>query len=295
MSVTAAEKWTAHIDAMFAQQARIHGEWPPQGDVYGESAQWYRHDPHRDLDLQLEAITSYLRPTDVLLDWGGGAGRVCLPMALRCREVITMDSSPGMGAVFEETAKEAGITNARFVLADWLEVEGIVGDVSIAVSVIGLVRDIVPFIDKLAAASRRRVMVFWLAPLPANNWYDALFPLIHGEEPVGWPDHRLLLPVLWEMGILPDVRVVPGFLDGRLPLPQTREEAVALVRGRLAPPRLGSEVQARARDVIEAHLDEYVVQTPEGFRGVYGERDPRDERHLLITWETGASNVQTGG
>ncbi len=58
-----------------------------------------------------------------------------------------------------ESAAEAGITNARSVRADWLEAEGIQGDVAITSNVTYFVRDIVRFVENLGAASRRRVMI----------------------------------------------------------------------------------------------------------------------------------------
>ena len=89
-----------------------------------------RFDPHRDSDAPSSTIASYVEPDDVVIDVGGGAGRVALPLALRCREVINVDSSPAMKHAFEECAKEAGINNVRFVQSDWLDTEGIEGDVS---------------------------------------------------------------------------------------------------------------------------------------------------------------------
>ena len=68
-------------------------------------AQIFRMDPDRDL----EVIASYLRPDDVFIDVGGGAGRVCLPLAQRYREVVMVEPSPGMGAEFDAIRKEAGI------------------------------------------------------------------------------------------------------------------------------------------------------------------------------------------
>ena len=73
-------------------------------------------------------------------------------MALRCREVINVDSSEGMGEEFRECAAEAGITNARLVQSDWLEVEGVQGDVIVTANVTYFVRDIVRFISKLEEA-----------------------------------------------------------------------------------------------------------------------------------------------
>src|SRR6266700_4162202 len=109
----AAESYAARIDAVRAQRARLHGALPPSDPWGGPVAQRFRFEPHRPLDANLAVLASYMRPEDVLLDVGGGAGRVALPMALRCREVTVVDASPGMGAEFATVAAAAGIANAR--------------------------------------------------------------------------------------------------------------------------------------------------------------------------------------
>src|SRR4029077_5318355 len=114
-------------------------------------AQPFHADPRRPLDSLLTTIASYVREGDVLVDVGGGAGRLSLPLALRCREVVIVDPSEGMRAVFEKTAKDAGITNARFVTAGWLEADDIEGDVALVAHVTYFVREIAPFLRKLNA------------------------------------------------------------------------------------------------------------------------------------------------
>lgn len=180
--MTPAELYAARIDAVRAQRARLHGT-PPLDDPWGGSvAQRFRYDPHRPLDPNLTVLASHLRPDDVLVDVGGGAGRVALPLALRCREVLTVDASPGMGEVFAAAA--AGISNARFLHANWLEAEGVQGDVTLTSNVTYFVREIDNFLDKLATAACRRVMItVWSVANP--NQSAALFHLVYGEEP--WP------------------------------------------------------------------------------------------------------------
>ncbi len=272
----AAEIYTAHIDAVNEQRVRLHGA-QQMGDSWGGAmASRFRYDPRRELDANLEAIASYVRAEDVVIDVGGGAGRACLPMALRCREVINVDPSAGMQTEFEGCAAEAGMENARFILADWLEAEKVQGDVVITANVTYFVGDILGFVGKLEEASRRRiVMNVWSVPPP--NQRAPLFRLVYGEEQEKAPGHQQLLPVLWEMGILPDVHVQPGtFRVGELP--QTREEAVhQATQGQW----LGPKDQDRGRNLIEEHFEELFESGPDGFRSRW---QPKAQE-LLITWE----------
>jgi SAM-dependent methyltransferase len=280
--MSAAEQYAAMVDAVTAQRARLHGERRTDDPWTGERVQRFRYDPRRRLDANLEILASYVRAEDVLIDVGGGAGRLSLPLALRCREVINVDASAAMLAAFEELAAQAGIRNARAVQSDWLAAEGIQGDVTLAANVTYFVRDIGPFVRKLETASRRRVMILvWSEPPPNLN--GPLFRLVYGEEQAPLPGHRALLPVLWEMGILPDVRVLPlpPRMMGLLPpggYPRTPEEAIAFtMTGRW----LASKDHERARRVLEAHFRELFEETAEGFRP----RWQMEAREVLITWE----------
>jgi SAM-dependent methyltransferase len=281
--MTAAETYAARIDAVRAQRARLHGAPPPDDPWAGPIAQRFRADPHRPLDANLAVLASHIRPEDVLLDVGGGAGRVALPLALRCREVTVVDASPGMGVEFTAAAAAAGISNARFVHANWLEAAGFQGDVALTSNVTYFVREIVPFIEKLASAARRRVMItVWSVANPNQN--AAIFRLVYGEDPVGVPGYRELLPVLWELDILPDVHVLPGVpmvpggtMGARLP--QTQEDAVQLgLQGQW----LGHQDHARARHLIAERFSELFAPSPEGFRPLWRQ----EAREMLITWET---------
>lgn len=283
--MTAVEAYAARFDAREAQDRRLLGERP--GDVWEPlvSAGAFQRDPRRALkepDTELAAILEYVRPEDTVLDIGGGAGRFGLPLALRCRRVINIDPSPSMGQAFQRIAGEADIGNVQLIPQDWLSAPEVEGDLSLVAYVTYFVRDIVPFIAKLVRASRHRVVVLLHALPPPDRGAD-LFPLAYGEQRERVPGYRELVPVLWEMGILPNIRVLRGGGREAGRLPQSRDEAIE--RALADWPKRGDE--ERAHSLLRAHFDEIFVATPVGFR----RRASLDQRSLLITWETQAQPV----
>jgi hypothetical protein len=74
-----------------------------------------------------------------------------------------------MSNEFKSLTEESGIKNARLIAANWLEAEGIQGDVVTTSDVTYFVRDIVPFIEKMEAAPRRRVMITVGSEPPPNR------------------------------------------------------------------------------------------------------------------------------
>ncbi len=282
----AIEDYTALIDAVESQRDWMQGPIIP--DYWGgETAKRFRADPKRRMDDNFGILAAFVRPDDVFVDAGGVAGRFSLPMALRCHQVINVDPSLGMGQEFDESAADAGIDNASFVLSDWLDVDGVEGDVVHAAHVTYFVRDITRFVANLESAARRRVIIN-LASVAGPMLNAKLFKMVYEEEQTLVPSYAYLLPALWEMGILPDVRFLPQgtTFDGvpRPPeFPQTKEEAVEVA---LAGIWLAPQHRDRADRVVRENFDELFQQEPEGFV-------PRwmpDVREVLITWEPGKSD-----
>ncbi|GAB4336237.1 MAG: hypothetical protein Kow0010_24020 [Dehalococcoidia bacterium] len=272
--VSAAEAYAARVDAINEQRRRF-GRDRARKDRWAERAADFRQNPRRTPDPNLQALLELIHPGDVVVDVGGGAGRNGLPIALRCREVINVDPSEAMVAYFLDAAAEAGIANVRVVEADWLSAEGVEGDVVLAANVTYFVRDIVPFVEKLERAARRLVIIdIWSVPPPAR--VAGLFALLNDEPQVRAPGYRELLPVLWEMDILPDVRVLPAPFRGGRDYPQSRDEAIDFALSQVA-----TLDAARARQRIEAEFDRLYERGAEGYRPLWRP----DARELLITWK----------
>jgi hypothetical protein len=92
---SAADRYASRVDAVLAQRTRLGGP-PPRDRRAGCPADnpLMKADPLRPLDPNLAVIASYIEGDDVIVDIGGGAGRISLPLALRCREVINVEPSP---------------------------------------------------------------------------------------------------------------------------------------------------------------------------------------------------------
>ena len=290
----AVEDYAAMIEAVDSQKERLHGQ--PRPDIWdGATAKRFRADPKREMDDNFQVRASFVRPDDIFVDAGGGAGRLGLPMALRCREVINVDPSPGMGQEFQESAAEAGITNARFVQYDWLDADGshrsVAGDVVHAANVTYFVRDIGRFIRNLeAAASRRVIITVWSVPNPMHS--ATLFKMVYGEAQAVVPGYIHLLPALWEMGILPDVRFLPQVttFDG-VPqppaFPQSKEDAVQMALNGVW---LAPQHRDQGEEMVRKHFDDLFQECPEGFVPQW----IPDVREVLMTWETGQHDDNAG-
>jgi hypothetical protein len=280
-------RYVARVDAVLAQRTRLRGP-QPSGDLFAGLPSGHpllTADPRRPLDPNLEIIASYIEPDDVIIDVGGGAGRISLPLSLRCREVINIEPSLAMATGFRANAAQAGIANARVIEADWLEVDPPVGTVALVNHVTYLTREIVQFVNKLERGGRRRVLITVNSP-PPPSWQRVLFQLVHEEVEEVVPGHVELTNVLWEQGILPDIRVLPLHAARPIIPAPTREAAIAArVAGfggdQWALWPLGSDLEHRLRSMLEARFNELFVLGPEGFVP----RFITPGREILITWQ----------
>ena len=284
---SAAARYTARVDAVLAQRTRLRGPQPP-GDLFAglpPDSALMKADPRRPLDANLQIIASYLEPDDVVIDVGGGAGRMSLPLALRCREVVNLEPSPAMGAGFKANASGAGIANGRVVEGGWRAIDGLVGTVALVNHVTYLTREIAPFIATLQRRGRRRVLISVNSP-PPTSWQQYLFSLVHGEAEEVAPGHVELANVIWELDILPDIRVLPLHTGRPIVAALTREAAVAGAIARFAGDQwtfwpLRPELDQRLRSLLETRFDELFASSKDGF-------SPRwitPGREILITWQ----------
>jgi hypothetical protein len=287
----AADWYAARVDAVLAQRTRLRGP-QPLGDKRSACPADHpllKADPLRPLDPNLAVIASYIEADDVIIDVGGGAGRISLPLALRCREVINVEPSLTMATGFRTNAAGAGISNTRIIEGEWPNVYAPAGSVALVNHVTYLTREIVPFIKKLEQAGRRRVLIT-INSVPGPSLQRVLYQLVHGEAEEVVPGHVELISVIWEMGILPDIRVLPHPTLPFTPAPN-RDAAIAGAIARFPGEQwswwnLGSDLEQRLRVILESRFEELFVTSPEGFIPRY----VTPGRDILITWQPQAES-----
>ena len=253
------------------------------GDPWGEMAELFRLDPLRPLEGNLGALSEYVRETDCLVDVGGGAGRVSLALASSVSHVELVEPSDGMRAQFIAARDEAGITNAQASGDRWMD-SAATGDVITLSDVTYFVRDIAPFIAKLHNSAARRVMITVWNPTP-GDMHGGLYRTLHGEAPAPLPGLPQLAPVLWELGILPDIRPLPDLpwwypeASGGL----SHDDALAFALSAL------DTDDEDDRNLIESKFDLLFQRDSTGL----APRWLTSAREVLLTWETSGNPLPT--
>ena len=199
--------WRAMIQAEHAQSERARGEAPPE-DHWQPYAHHFVADPHRSDDPMVELLLRDIAPQHTVIDVGAGAGRLALPLALRCHHVVAVEPSESMASLLVQQAREHHIDNVSLVQATWEEAETDPVDVVICVHVLYTARDIEAFVRKLEAHARKLVIVV-LFVAPPQSQVRALWRLVHGEERLPLPGLHNFEKVLEEMGIAAKVEMLP--------------------------------------------------------------------------------------
>ena len=279
---TAATRYAAVYDAAVESSQFVDHQMP--GDHWADLAEMFRLDPLRPKDANLSILADYLEPSDVLLDVGGGAGRVSLALADHVQEVVLVEPSEGMREQFVIAQDEAGITNTRIDTEWWMDSDE-TGDVIHLSDVTYFVRDIVPFVEKLHNSASRRVMITVWRPTPGDMGSE-LRSAVLGERPPHWPGLPELAAVLWGMGLLPEIRPLP---DEPWWLTEAERNLSDMSAVDLVMRWLDAE-DDETRATVSDSLDQVFDRTPGGLT-------PRwlsQPRTVLLTWETGGKPLQIG-
>ena len=272
--MTPTQQYAELVHARERQKAEL--ATPLTEQRWAKYAPGYRFDPRREPEPLLAATLELLEPGDEIIEVGGGAGRIGLPLALRARSLLNVEPSAGMIEQYAICVVEHDIDNASGLLETWPTAEPLEADLVVSADVTYFIAEIEPFLLAMDRAARRRVaLLTWTVPPPNVN--AALFRRALGVAEAPAPSFRELLPILWDAGITPDVRVLDEWFTWPEQLPTDAQSAIAFALEELEP-----RDEQPARERIAAALDDLYEQGGEVWRPRW--RTP--SQAMLITWRT---------
>ena len=160
-----------------------------------------------------------VQPGETVLDMGAGTGRLAVPVARTAAHVTALDPSEGMLAILRERMAAEGLTNYSCLRKRWEDAT--IGrdvephDVVVAAFSLGFY-DLAAALEKLDAAARRAVYIFWHAGEWRNPGEMALYRTVFGDEAAGekgYPDYIFPVNILHDAGIYPNVRIYRAVWD----------------------------------------------------------------------------------
>jgi len=198
-----------------------------------------------------------------VLDIGAGPGVLALPLAPLVREVTAVEPGAGMVEVLKRHADRDGIRNITCVQKTWEEIDP-ARDLSppydIVVASLSLtMHDIRSALKKMDAVSSGSVHIFWFVDMPFwEKMYADLFPPLHKTPYYSGPKADCLFGVLYQMGIYPDVTMLPLAKEYQF---RSREEMLAFFRKRFGAvtPEQVRIVDEYVSPLIRTRGDEVVV------------------------------------
>jgi 2-polyprenyl-3-methyl-5-hydroxy-6-metoxy-1,4-benzoquinol methylase len=265
--------WRAMVEAEHAQSDRVRGATPPPSDFWEGRAQFFTQDPRRANDRTIDRLAWEVAPDTTLLDVGAGAGRIALPLALRCKHVTAVEPSPAMVRGLTATAAEHHISNVTVVQQAWETAEVPPADVVLCSNVLYTVRDAAAFIRKLEQHAQQKVLIILHHRQPIH-FAAPLWPAVHGEKRLRLPALPELLPLLWEMDIYPNLEMLPPSPPRSFATPDEAKQAL------LGPLFIqpGSEKERVLDRVLPSFLDKV--------DGGFVVRGSQPQRPGLVWWTT---------
>ena len=181
-----------------------------------ENAERYDRNAMSEYDDRVQRTIASLPLTrnSRVLDIGAGPGVLALPIAPLVREVTAVEPGAGMVEVMQGRAEREGIRNIACVQKTWEDTDparDLDSPYDIVIASLSLtMHDIREALKKMDAVSSGSVHLFWFADMPfwEKIYADLLTPL-HKRPYYPGPKADCLFGVLYQMGIYPDVTMMP--------------------------------------------------------------------------------------
>ncbi len=148
--------------------------------------------------------------TSRVLDIGAGPGGLAIPLCGMVAQVTAVEPSVGMLEVLKENIEESGCDNILCVEKKWEDVDvhhDLVGPYDIVLASFSLgMPDIRGAIESMESACNGSIFLYWFAgDRPWDQFAREIWPQLHGKQYYEMPKCNILLNVLYQMGIYPNM------------------------------------------------------------------------------------------
>jgi SAM-dependent methyltransferase len=182
-----------------------------------ENAERYDRNAKSEYDDRVKTTIAALdiTPDSRVLDIGAGPGTLAIPLAPLVRQITAVEPGAGMVAILKDHAERQGIQNITCVQKHWEDVnlsKDLTAPYDIVIASLSLtMKDIREAIIKMdAATTSGSVHLFWFVDMPFwERMYADLWEPLHGTPYYSGPKADCLFGVLCQMGIYPDVKMLP--------------------------------------------------------------------------------------
>ena len=267
---SAIKAWREQILKFDREREAMRGDGHGQGHgrpVYASRPQ----DPYRTDDQVVNRLFEFVGEDTEVLDVGGGAGRLALPLATRASRVTVVDPSEESVDLLNTRMAEAGLTNITVVNEGWEDADVPSADIVLCSLVLHHQLEAESFVTKMQKHARARVVVLEMMETPGS--VDRPFhERVRGAVPTPLPGLPKLVNLLWAMDIFPDVSM---FSPVAPVLETDRGSVLEYMRRRLTVEE-GTEEDER----LQAAMKELLEEVPEGFTV----RGASPHRPGMITW-----------
>ena len=203
----ALDRWHSQVQRHHSQSIAAQQNFDPNQDFWEGMAQNFKDDPFRKGDPVIDRLEQEFAECRTLVDIGGGAGRLALPLSLSREAVTVVDSSKSMLLELQDSCEEAKIENVSSVFGLWEDAVIDIHEGALCSHVTYGIENIGKFLENVNQYASKRVVIIAFMKSPQAH-LENLWREVHEEERVHLPGVPELMDVLWQLGIAPELNII---------------------------------------------------------------------------------------
>ena len=203
----AVDRWHSQVRRHHSQSIAAQQNFDPNQDFWEGMAQNFKDDPFRKGDPDIDRLEQEFAECRTLVDIGGGAGRLALPLSLSREAVTVVDSSKSMLLELQDSCEEAKIENVSSVFGLWEDAVIDIHEGALCSHVTYGIENIGKFLENVNQYASKRVVFIAFMKSPQAH-LESLWREVHEEERVHLPGVPELMDVLWQLGIAPELNII---------------------------------------------------------------------------------------